>query len=109
MKITSSRNDGHLYIFLSGELDHHGAKDGFVKISAILDEYMPQSCIIDMSGLTFMDSSGIALVLRVYKTVSNYGGATMVQNPSRQPFKVLEAAKLERIVKILCTTAEGER
>ncbi len=109
MKITSSRNDGHLYIYLSGEIDHHSVSGGFSKVTQILDEYMPQSCIIDMSGLSFMDSSGIALILRIYKAVRDYGGMTMVQNPSRQPQKVLEAAKIDRVVKILCTATEGER
>jgi len=56
-----------------------------------------------------MDSSGIALILRLYKQMRESGGELCVENPQRQPHKVIEAAGIDRVVRILTALKEGER
>lgn len=107
MKIQTNYDDGKLTFFLNGELDHHGAKESLSLIDALLDDYLPRICILDMSGLSFMDSSGIAIILRVHKRMRETGGTTWVENPAKQALKVIEAASLDRIVKIRITTKES--
>lgn len=96
MKIRESE-DG-LVIMLSGELDHHAAKGALKEIADVADELVPTSCILDMSKITFMDSSGIAVVLGLYRKMSEVGGRVAVRNTPPSVMKVFKIAGLERIV-----------
>ena len=64
MKVFSAYQDGRLTIFLQGELDHHEIKNSVAVIESLIEQYIPRSCILDLRSLSFMDSSGIALILR---------------------------------------------
>lgn len=74
MEITTSYSSGRLTLHLSGELDHHGAKGAMRTIDALLDKYMPRDAVLDLAGLTFMDSSGIALIIRTDRRMRETGG-----------------------------------
>ena len=100
MKIYSEYNDGRLTIFLRGELDHHEVKEAAGTIDGQLEKYLPQECVLDLSGLSFMDSSGIALILRLNKRMNESGGRAWVENPVGQPFRVLDTSGIDRMVKI---------
>ena len=109
MKLSVLEKSGCLRICLDGELDHHSARETMQGINRALDDYMPRACIIDMSNVNFMDSSGIALILRIYKQMREGGGQLCVENPQHQPLKVIEAAGIDRVVRILTALKEGER
>jgi len=109
MKLSFNEAHGYLRISLGGELDHHSARETMRGISRAIDDYMPRACILDMERVNFMDSSGIALILRIYKQMKECGGQLCVENPQRQPLKVIEAAGIDRVVKILTAMKEGER
>ena len=59
MNISTAFSAGRLTVYLTGELDHHAARCAIHTIDELLDEYLPRDCALDMSGLSFMDSSGI--------------------------------------------------
>lgn len=100
LKIDSDYRNGRLTLRLSGELDHHGARQAMLEIRECIDMNLPRECALDLSGLAFMDSSGIAVVLKTYKSMAELGGRTFVKNVPRQPMKVLDASGIERIVPI---------
>ena len=84
---------------LSGELDHHGARAVMEELDRQIDLALPRELVLDLSGLTFTDSSGIAVLLRAYKRAAELGGAVTVRNVPEQAGKVLRAAGLERLMK----------
>ncbi len=98
MKIKTRETEEGLVIILSGELDHHAAKDILKEIADATDELVPTVCILDMSGISFMDSSGIAVVLGLYRKMSEVGGKVVVRGTSPNVMKVFKIAGLERIV-----------
>lgn len=100
MKITSEYVSGRLVVHLSGELDHHSARETMRGIESLLDEFLPRDTALDMSGLTFMDSSGIALMLKVEKRMRETGGRCYVENPSRQPMRVIDASGIDRLISV---------
>ena len=100
MKVYSAYQDGQLTVYLQGELDHHGVKNSMCTIERLLDQYLPRDCALDMSGLNFMDSSGIALILKLHARQKENGGRAWVQNPSGQPMRVIDTSGIERLVKI---------
>ncbi|MCC8076797.1 MAG: anti-sigma factor antagonist [Oscillospiraceae bacterium] len=100
MKVFSTYQDGRLTISLQGELDHHAAKETMTLIEKLLDEYMPRELALDFSPLTFMDSSGIALLLRLTRRLSGAGGRVWVEKARLQPRRVLEASGIGRMIRI---------
>ncbi len=103
MNISTAFQSGRLTVYLGGELDHHAARGAMRTIDELLDEYLPRDCALDLSHLSFMDSSGIALIVRLQRRMTELGGRAWVENPARQPRRVIESASLERLVPVATT------
>lgn len=106
MKISRSDDGKRLTIFLSGEIDHHSASSVMQEVEDKLENEMPRDCLLDMSKVSFMDSSGIAIILKAYKILNSSGGRLAITNVQQQPLKVLDASGLDRIIKILAFSKE---
>ena len=63
-KVTFVPGSGTLAAYLSGEIDHHAAQTLRREIDAQVDDRLPELLTLDFSGVTFMDSSGVGLILR---------------------------------------------
>lgn len=100
MNISTAFAAGRLTIYLAGELDHHEARGAIRSIDELLDEYLPRDCVLDMSGLSFMDSSGIALIIRMSRRMKNLGGRAWIENPAKQPLRVIDASGIDRLVPV---------
>ena len=106
MKILNTYKDGKLTLFFKGEVDHHSAKAARADIEDLLDEYLPRDCAIELSGVTFMDSSGIAVILRIYKRMNDIGGRAWIENVPPQALRVIDASGIDRIVRVTTTVKE---
>ena len=100
MQIYTSYANGRLTLYFHGELDHHEAHSTMQSIDRLLDEYMPRDCVLELSELKFMDSSGIAIILKTHKRLRDAGGRAWIENAASQPMKVIDASGIERIIKI---------
>ena len=92
--------EGKLTMSLSGELDHHAAREAMREIEEKIDTYLPRECILDFKKLNFMDSSGIALILKTYKRMRELEGKMSVKNVPPQPMRVLNTAGIVRLISI---------
>ncbi len=90
-----------LTITLTGELDHHAAKGLMDSIDRCMEQNLPLKTLLDLGGLTFMDSSGIAVVLRAKRRMEALGGSLVVVNIPKQAARVLETAGLSRFVDLV--------
>ena len=90
-----------LTITLSGELDHHAARDVMESIDRLLEQMLPAKTLLDLGELTFMDSSGIAVVLRAKRRMEALQGSLLVVNIPRQAARVLETAGMSRYVDLV--------
>ena len=79
-------------------MDHHRAREILVELDRQLQQVMPTRVTLDLKGVTFMDSSGIAVLLRVYRQSQAWGGVLRVVGVPEQAGKVLRAAGLERLL-----------
>ena len=77
-----------------------GDRDASEQLGEKIDQYLPASCVLDFQGVSFMDSSGIAVVLNTRRRMAELGGTVCLQNVAQQPMKVLTAAGIEKIAKI---------
>ena len=85
---------------LSGEVDHHNAKSIRDDIDLAIDRHHPTRLILDFDGVTFMDSSGIGLVIGRYNSIKQYGGTVIIENTGSQIKKVMRLAGLDRLAVI---------
>lgn len=83
-------NDKTLIVELSGEIDHHVADLLRKDIDIEMQFYHAENLILDFSKVTFMDSSGIGVVLGRYKKVNAGGGTVVIQNASRLVKQILD-------------------
>lgn len=100
MEIQVKTADRNLLLEISGELDHHGARDTLRELELAVEAALPRQMVLDLAGVTFMDSSGIALILRAQQRMRLLDGGLLVRNVPAQARRVLEAAGIDRLVTI---------
>ena len=100
MHLTSYLQDGTLTIVLTGEIDHHCAKHYIQSITSKIEAYKPQICVLDFQEVTFMDSSGIAVVINALRNMTSIDGKLILDGISNQPMKVFRASGLDKLVEI---------
>ena len=90
---------------LEGELDQHVATELRTRLDDEISKHNIINLIFDFKGVTFMDSSGIGVIVGRYKKIQARGGTTMVIRVQPQVDRVLE---ISGIKKILMCSREGE-
>ncbi len=100
MEIVATGADRDLLLELKGELDHHGARDAMREMELAIDAALPRRLVLDLAGVTFMDSSGIALILRAQQRMGLLDGSLLVRSVPPQARRVLDAAGISRLVTI---------
>lgn len=95
--VTIEKSGGLLIAYLNGDIDHHNAVEMREKIDKEISINKPGHLILDFKGVTFMDSSGIGLVLGRYRTMQSYKGTLEVREVSKQTKKIFELAGIGSI------------
>ncbi len=98
MQVKAESTDRKLILRLGGELDHHAARPLMQRIARELEYALPLETELDFSGVTFMDSSGIAVALHTLQQMKRLGGKMCIMNPSAQVRKVFAAAGLQQLI-----------
>ena len=89
-----------LTAFLSGEIDHHRAKELREAIDFAVREQYPPTVILDFRRVTFMDSSGIGLIMGRYKILQPLGSEIILQNAAPHISRILRLAGMERLARM---------
>lgn len=97
-----------LRIKLKGDIDHHSAVAVRSGIDTLLYRVRPRRLYLDLSGVDFMDSSGLGLIMGRYALMKEIGGDVIVSDPAAGVERVLKLAGLERVVRIERKTASGQ-
>jgi len=100
MKLTSFLQDGKLTVALTGEIDHHCAKTYIQSLSAKIEAYNPTVCELDFQDVTFMDSSGIAVVINTLRNITRIDGKLVLSGLREQPLKVFRTSGIDKLVEI---------
>ncbi|HBR32119.1 MAG: anti-sigma factor antagonist [Eubacteriales bacterium] len=100
MNYTYKINDDILVVKLLGEIDHHNAKTAREGIDGLIESKAPKRLYLDLSAITFCDSSGLGLVMGRMKKASQYGATLIIQNPSCAVSRILNIAGMDKLVKI---------
>ncbi len=100
MRFTSFLQEGRLTVVLTGEIDHHCAKAYIQAITGKIEAYIPDICILDFREVTFVDSSGIAVVINALSNMAQIEGKLILTGIRKQPLRVFQASGIDRIVDI---------
>ena len=98
MEIGAVSQERNLTLLLKGELDHHGAKGLIGRAEQEIETALPLKLVLDFAGVSFMDSSGIAVVIRCRQRMRELGGSVVLSHVPQQPRKVFEASGITRLV-----------
>jgi stage II sporulation protein AA (anti-sigma F factor antagonist) len=86
--------------YLGGELDHHSAREMREAIDNAIEMNIPSLLVLDFSGVTFMDSSGIGLVMGRYRNLIKSGAELHITGAPPQIHKMLKLAGIEKLAKL---------
>ncbi|MBD9222106.1 MAG: anti-sigma factor antagonist [Clostridiales bacterium] len=100
MHFTSFLEEGRLTVALTGEIDHHCAKAYIQVITAKIETYTPEICVLDFRDVTFVDSSGIAVVINALRNMTQIEGRLLLTGIAPQPMRVFRASGLDKLVEI---------
>ena len=97
-----------LYITLEGEIDHHSAVGLREKIDAAFEPTDCLKIIFDFKGVTFMDSSGIGMIIGRYKNANKRGGTVAIAGMSQEVGRIFQISGLAKIITSYASVEDAE-
>ena len=94
-----------LSVILPSEIDHHAAKPIRERMDTKLFEYSPKVLIMDFSAVSFMDSSGIGLILGRAELCEELGCRIRLKGLSGALMKIIRLSGIEKIKNLSITDA----
>ena len=98
MKINYTLTGGILILSPEGELDHHCAMTDLSRMRELIEVMLPPNVLLDLAGMPFTDSSGIAVLMNLYRAARRLDSGFAIVNTQPQQMKVFRAAGLDRIL-----------
>lgn len=100
MSVQLSYKDGVLTAKLSGEIDHHSAREMREAIDDVSQKVKPYCLRLDFSDVPFMDSSGIGLILGRVRLYQFWKGHVVVCGLSQNLVKMVELSGIASVAAI---------
>lgn len=89
-----------LIIRLEGELDHHTTEKLRNQVENKMTSEKIRHIILNVKGLSFMDSSGLGVILGRYKQVTQWGGKMIVCEISPSIYRLFQLSGLFKILEV---------
>lgn len=87
-----------LVIHMPGELDHHNCESLKRDTDLILSENFVNRIVFDFTHTTFMDSSGVGLLINRYKQMAAGRGKAVYYGAGPQVRRILEVGGIRRLM-----------
>ena len=92
--------DRTLIAHIDWELDHHSAQNIRAELDGAIDRQAVRNLIFDFSKLSFMDSSGIGVIVGRYKKIKMKNGEVLVVCNTPRVDKLLAASGLKKLLSV---------
>lgn len=109
MQIIFQTQDKTLIAKIVGELDHHVSGEIKDRIDRKITSAKIKNLIFDFSSLSFMDSSGIGIIVGRYKLIASLGGKTIIVSNTKTIDRMLNLAGIKKIVNVKSTVDDALR
>lgn len=107
MNLKFSNEKDHLIMTICGEIDHRYAIRIRNEADKKIVNYPGMDFIIDLSEVSFMDSSGIGVIIGRYKLVTSFGSSVKIVSSNEILGKILAMSGIEKIIPIYSTLSEA--
>lgn len=97
-QFTMERNGSQMTVHISQELDHHIAAQVSRMVDMQIEKGSIRTLVFDFSGITFMDSSGIGMVMGRHRKMNFLGGCTFVTGIGKNVDRIFQMSGLYRII-----------
>lgn len=92
--------DNTLTVAIEGDMDHHNVGIMRSEMDKVIREKPVKNLVFDLSGLDFMDSSGIGLVLGRYKLIKELGGSVFIAGAKPAVERIINVSGLHKIIPV---------
>ena len=93
-----TRQGGALTVMLDGELDQNSSQRVREELDDLIEDSRVKRLTLDMRNLTFMDSSGIGVIIGRYRTLAKRGGSVSVRHESPHIKRIMKLTGLYTIL-----------
>ncbi len=107
MLLKFEKMEDTLVVMLIGELDHHSAEEVRVKIDDRIERDDIKKVVMNFKDVTFMDSSGIGVVIGRYKKLQSRNGKVYVAEVNKRVDKVFSLSGIYKIIKVFESVNEA--
>lgn len=94
------QEDKLLILEITEEIDHHTTESIRRVADNEIARYIPRKVVLDFNNVSFMDSSGIGMILGRYKMVKMIGGSLEMKNVSKSVKKIFDMSGITKICNI---------
>ena len=101
MPVSFQKQRTKLIAALQGELDHHGAEEMRTEIDRRLRQDKPAVLRLDFRRVTFMDSSGVGLVMGRYRLLRTWGGTLELSGMTGTVLRIMQLSGIDKIAAVL--------
>ena len=95
-----------IVIALVGEIDLHHTPEVHKALVAACQQ-KPKQLVVNLEGVSYLDSSGIGTLVEVFRRVNGYGGALALCGLNDRVYSVFEITKLDKFFKIYDSEPEA--
>ncbi|MDR1664818.1 MAG: anti-sigma factor antagonist [Clostridiales bacterium] len=107
MEIKINKGGAVMTVFAEGDIDHHNADSLREKVDAAFERSACKHMIFDFSRVSFMDSSGIGLIIGRYKNTEKRGGKLIITSANENTRRIIQISGLQKIVRCHDTVSDA--
>lgn len=100
MKVDFVKKGVMLTVQMQGEIDHHAAAEIRTKVDAYITGSNVKYLVMDFSQVSFMDSSGIGMVMGRYQNMKRLDGEVCIVGLTRSVKRILDMSGLTGIIPV---------
>lgn len=101
MEIRQTKSNNHATLSLNGRFDFNAHREFKEAYSSILTDAKINSLEVDLSGLDYLDSSALGMLLMMRERVEAAGKEISLSNPNPTVVKILDIANFNKLFKII--------
>lgn len=98
LRLDSVAGDGVIVFRLYGAIDHHSVRNVRIAIDTDISRSRAKEVVLDLSGVEFMDSSGLGLILGRYTKITDLGGHLTLRGLTDEAMKIVTLAGVDKFI-----------
>ena len=93
-------------VVLTGEVDATNSEELYNILESVVLQ-RPRLLIVDLSGLSFMDSTGLRMLLRASRELDQQAGVLSLASPQASVARVLQLTRADQLIPVYDTVADA--